>query len=345
MKNRVAYVTGPLKLEFAEIDLPKLRPGHVLVKPHMVGLCGSDVDMFAGRIGYIKTGQLRYPFVPGHEFFGDIVELGSGVTNYKIGDLITCECHLPCGFCDNCRTGRYNLCRNMSRLGLSNNYPGALATYIEVPAKDTHKIPACLTPDEAVLIEPVAVASYAAERAGVKGGDNVLILGPGPIGLLTTSVCKASGAANIVVAGRADTSRLKLALKMGATKTVLFDSGEMKFYEDWADTVIEATGQPSVVAQGLKYSKKGGTFCSIALHNRPIENFDYSQVVLREVQIRGGIGSPRIWSKSIAMMEAGLIKPTPIISNRFPFSELDKAMHLAYDRTESVIKTVIFMDE
>ena len=161
IQNTVASISEPLTIKHATSDVPELRPREVLVEVEIAGICGTDLEIFDGSLNYIKSGRIAYPIVPGHEFYGEIVAVGSEVANFKVGDKVSSEIHIGCGACEACRRGRYNLCQCMQRLGIG-DLPGAMARYVVAPERFLHKIPPELSAEQAVLLEPMSVGSLCA---------------------------------------------------------------------------------------------------------------------------------------------------------------------------------------
>lgn len=350
MKNLVTLINNPFSLSIEETDIPKLRTGHVLIKVKMVGLCGTDLKIYDGSLGYITSEQIHYPIVPGHEFYGEIVDIGENVVGYNIGEKVTCECQISCGACNECRMGRYNLCSQLERVGISNKYPGAMANYVIVPAKDLHRIPETFSSEQAALIEPTSVALHAVERAGLKGGDKIMVFGPGPIGLLICALAELMGACQIVVVGsdRSD-FRLSMAAELGAANTLKInrDNEVLKQkYKGWADIVFEASGHVESVQMALDCVKKGGTFFTSAHYKNTVNNIDFTnQVVVQEKRIIGAVGCPGIWDKAISIIETGKLPVTRLITHKLPFSDIKQAFEIMYNRLDNVIKPIIEVDE
>ena len=134
MKNFAAVITQPKTIELKETQLPELRPGWVLVKTEAVGICGTDLELYDGSLGYVQSGRVKYPLVPGHEFCGQVIAVGDKAAGVCVGDRVVSEVHIGCGSCHYCRAGRYNLCPDMQRLGIG-DLPGAIATYVQVPVR------------------------------------------------------------------------------------------------------------------------------------------------------------------------------------------------------------------
>ena len=269
------------------------------------------------------------------------------MTGIGVGDRVVSEVHIGCGACHDCRAGRYNLCPDMQRLGIG-DLPGAFATYVQAPVRFVHKIPDTLPVEKAVLIEPTSVCLHALNRAGLKGGDKILIFGPGPIGLITCALAECLGASAIALVGTdADQDRLQLGVQMGAKRVISVpqDDAVLEEYLEWADIVVEATGQAAVVSRAFRYIRKGGTLLLIGLHRELGRNIDYNQIIAQEKTVVGCLGSPAVWGKSIALIDSGKIDLSPLITHRYSIAEAAQAFHNTYQRADHVIKAIITMPQ
>ena len=201
---------GSERLELVERPDPIPGPGELLIAPAAVGICGTDVEIFDGSMAYFRDGLARYPVVPGHEWTGEVVEVGSGVNGFRHGDRVVGEVAIGCGHCVRCLAGRPHVCARRSETGIVHR-DGAMASRLVFPAAYAHRVD--LEPRAAALVEPTSVAVNAARRGEVHG-RNVAVIGAGPIGLLTAQVARAEGAAAVAVADtRAD--RVKVAGELG----------------------------------------------------------------------------------------------------------------------------------
>ncbi|MDR3588674.1 MAG: alcohol dehydrogenase catalytic domain-containing protein [Negativicutes bacterium] len=347
MKNLAAVVTKPKTIEIKETELPQLQPGWVQIKIEAVGICGTDLELYDGSLGYVRSGRVKYPLVPGHEFCGRVVAVGEKTAGVEVGDRVVAEVHIGCGACHYCRCGRYNLCPDMQRLGIG-DLPGAIARFVQAPVRFVHKIPDNLALEKAVLIEPTSVCLHALYRANLKGGDNVLIFGPGPIGLITCALADCLGAAGIALVGtETDQGRLQLGARLGAGRLISVpkDDAALEEYLEWADIVVEATGQAQVVPQAFRYLKKGGTLLLVGLHRQLGSDIDYNQIIAQEKTVVGCLGSPAVWGKSIALLQSGKFDLSPLITHRYPLADAAQAFHNTYRRLDGVIKAVIVMPQ
>ena len=243
MKNRAFFLTAPKTLEMREIAMPVPKAGEVMIKIGAVGVCGSDVHYYSrGRIGDFIV---QYPYILGHECAGIVVELGEGVKNLKVGDRVALEPGIPCGKCQMCKTGHYNLCPDV-KFFATPPVEGCLMEYVVYPEEYTFKLTDNMTLEQGALVEPMAIGMNAALTAKVKAGDCVLIMGAGCIGLVTMLAAKANGAAKIIVS---DVLKLRLdtALRLGATAAI--NSREDMYKEvmrltngEGPDVVIDCAG-------------------------------------------------------------------------------------------------------
>ncbi|HYH01670.1 MAG TPA: alcohol dehydrogenase catalytic domain-containing protein, partial [Bacillota bacterium] len=210
--NRVGRVVEPEKVDFILCETPEPGPGQVLIKIVSSSICGSDLHIFKG-----KHPAVALPVTIGHEFAGDVVAVGQGVANVTVGDRVTVEPVIVCGKCRACQHGEYGYCERISFT--YRNGDGAMAEYITVLEPYVYKIPDHLSYDGGALIEPLAVATHAVRRAGIKLGEKVLIIGGGAIGILIAALCRINGASEVAVVDFSD-ARLKMALKLGATTII-----------------------------------------------------------------------------------------------------------------------------
>ncbi|MDF2611880.1 MAG: theronine dehydrogenase-like Zn-dependent dehydrogenase, partial [Lachnospiraceae bacterium] len=216
MENKAVFMTGLNKMEIRDVEVPKIKETDVLVKLEYVGICGSDVHYLEhGSIGdFIVNGD----FILGHECAGEVVEVGSKVTDLKVGDKVALEPGATCGQCEFCKAGKYNLCADVEFLATP-PYHGCLENYIAFPGNMCFKLPENITTKEGALVEPLAVGMHSAAQGNVKLGDSVVILGSGCIGLVTLLACKAYGATDITVVDVMP-KRLEFAMKLGATRVI-----------------------------------------------------------------------------------------------------------------------------
>jgi threonine 3-dehydrogenase len=320
MKALAKLERGP---GLAMIDVPKPQIGHndVLVKIRRTAICGTDIHIWKWDDWAQKT--IPVPMHVGHEYVGEIIEIGQEVSGLKIGDRVSGEGHLVCGFCRNCRAGRYHLCRNTKGVGV--NRPGAFAEYLAIPAFNAFKIPSDISDDVAAIFDPFGNATHTALSFNLVGED-VLITGAGPIGIMAVAVAKHVGARNVVITDVND-YRLELARKMGATRAVnvsrhsLRDVVEDLRMTEGFDVGLEMSGVPSALTSLFESMNHGGKVALLGIP--PAQTaIDWNQVIFKGLEIRGIYGREMFetWYKMVAMLQSGL-DLTPIITHRYGFDD------------------------
>lgn len=313
-----------------EVEIPRPKDDKVLIKIKAVGICGTDVPILKG------IRDVPIPLIPGHEFAGDIVEVGSKVKDFKVGDRVTPAIVIGCGHCYFCRKGLETLCDNIIETGI--HVDGAFAEYVTVPEKVVHRLPDNMTYEQGASIDPIASAYHPVKMASIGSEDIVVVFGPGPIGLYAIQIAKAEGAKKIISVGvKGDEDRLELAKKLGADETII--SSE-KLLEDiskfthgrMADIVFEATGHPSVFEMALSSARKHGTVVMIGIFHEPA-TANIAQIVRREIQIKGSLCYTwQDYKECIDLVEAGKVRIEPMISHIFDLKDMDKALEVIDER-------------
>jgi len=338
---RSAVVTAPGRMEIQEKPVPRAAPGWVVVRVRAMGVCGTDLEILNGSLPYLRKGGTSYPIVPGHEWSGEIAAVGDGVDGLAPGERVTGETHLGCGRCERCRAGRLSSCESVRRVGIG-DLPGGCAEYLTVPASSLHRLPDGVGFVTAAVLEPVTVALHAVTRAGLWGGEHVVVVGSGTIGLLATAVSRSLGAGRVTLLGTRE-ERLAVGRRMGATATVNVRDGAelLAGLAGQADMVVDAAGDPSFVAREISLLRKGGSLVVVGLFDEPVDRLDLTGVVTRNLSILGSLGGSGVWDRAIAMVGAGQIDPSPIVTHRFPLDQAEKAFHTAADRATGAIKVII----
>lgn len=248
---KALVIEKPYTAVVKEVPYPKPGPNDVTIKVENVGICGTDVHIYKGEF------LSPYPIIPGHEFSGVIHELGDNVTTFKVGDRVTADPSLFCGYCEFCLTNRGNQCENWGALG--NTVDGSMAEYVKVPFKNVVKVPDSMSFAEAAFVEPMACVVHGMNRLQLKVGERVLLFGAGAMGQQLVQSVKMAGASELVVVDVSQ-DKLNMALEWGATKGVLSQNIEeelgAKHYPHGFDVVIDATGIPQVIEQAFNYLGK-----------------------------------------------------------------------------------------
>jgi len=293
-----------------EVPEPRMGPNDVRIKVRKTAICGTDMHIYLWDHWAQKT--IPVPMAVGHEYVGEIVELGSEVQGFAIGDRVSGEGHITCGYCRNCRAGRRHLCRNTVGVGV--NRPGCFAEYLVIPAFNAFKLPDSITDDVASILDPLGNATHTALSFNLVGED-VLITGAGPIGIMATAIARHVGARHIVVTDIND-YRLDLATKMGASRAInvsresLDDTMKALGMVEGFDVGLEMSGNPGAFRDLLRTMHHGGNVALLGIppDDTAIEMFE-------------------TWYKMAAMLQSGL-DVTPIITHRLPIAEFREGFEI-----------------
>ena len=317
MDGVVHYALEPLAVELRQKPVPAIKDEEVLLKVGAVGVCGSDIHQYHNS----QSWPVRVPVVLGHEFCGTVAEVGPRVTGFREGDRVVSETAANiCGQCLLCRTGKYNLCP--SRSGFGSGTDGAMASFVCVPARCLHHIPDELPFERAALTEPCCVAYNAvAVKSTIRPGDTVVVIGPGPIGLLATEMACIAGARNLIVAGTTrDAARLEVARLLGATHTVdVQNTNSVEFMREigdglGADLVIDAAGVSAALKMALEMVRPGGQITKVGWGPQPLD-FSLDPLVQKAIRLQGSFSHTfENWEKVVPMLTARQINLGPIIS-------------------------------
>ena len=311
-----------------DIDVP--RPGHndVLIKIARTAICGTDIHIYQWDDWASKT--IPVPLAVGHEFSGEIVECGSEVKGFDIGDRVSAEGHITCGVCRNCRAGRRHLCINTVGVGVDR--PGAFAEYLSVPAFNVFKLPDVITDDMAAILDPLGNATHTALSFDLVGED-VLITGAGPIGIMAVAIARYAGARHIVITDVND-YRLALAKKMGASVALNVTNGSLDDtmaelgMEEGFDIGMEMSGNPSAFKDMLRTLHHGGRVALLGIP--PGETaIDLNDVIFKGLILKGIYGREMFetWYKMASMLQSGL-DISPIITHHFDVADFEQAFQL-----------------
>jgi len=316
-------------LELSDVPLPEIGINDVLIRVHKTGICGTDLhieswDPWAAR-------NIVPPLILGHEFVGEVAAMGSNVVDLQIGDLVSAEGHIVCGRCRHCRAGRRHLCANAIGLGVGRD--GAFAEYIAVPAANVwHHWPG-IDEDVAAIFDPFGNAVHTALAFPVLGED-VLVSGAGPIGLMATAVVRHAGA-RFVVVSEPNPLRRELAARMGAT--IVVDPGARDLHDaqrelgmvEGFDVALEMSGSALALRTALANMAHGGRIALLGLPTQEV-TLDVNEIIFKMLTLRGIYGREMFetWYKMTVMVQSGL-DIAPAITHRFSFREHDAAFAAA----------------
>lgn len=339
MKAIVKQEAGP-GLALVDVPDPRVGPTDVLIKVLRTGICGTDLHIQAWDDWAART--LTVPLVVGHEFVGEVVEVGAAVEGPKVGDLVGGEGHIVCGTCRNCMAGRRHLCDRSKGIGVHRD--GSFAQYLVLPASNVwvHRI--ALDLDVAAIFDPFGNAVHTALQFPVIGED-VLVTGAGPIGVMAAAVVAHAGARNVVVTD-VSPQRLELARKVGATHVVdvrttsLADVQATLGLREGFDVGLEMSGQPGALQEMIANMVAGGRIALLGLPSAPFP-VDWSRVVTRMLTLKGIYGREMFetWYEMTVLLERGL-DISPVVTDRFPAAEFEQA----FARARSAASGKVILD-
>jgi len=308
-----------------DVEPPGVGHNDVLIRMRKTAICGTDIHIYNWDAWAQKT--IPVPMQVGHEYCGEIVELGSEVVGFAKGDRVSGEGHITCGHCRNCRAGRRHLCRNTVGVGV--NRPGCFAEYMVLPASNLFKLPEAITDEVASILDPLGNATHAALSFDLVGED-VLITGAGPIGIMAVAIARHVGARHVVITDVND-YRLELARKMGASRALnvtresLEDAMADLRMEEGFDVGLEMSGNPAAFRDLLKAMHHGGRVALLGIPPNDVA-IDWNEVIFKGLVLKGIYGREMFetWYKMAAMLQSGL-DVTPVITHRFGIDDYQRA--------------------
>jgi threonine 3-dehydrogenase len=311
-----------------DVPMPTIGINEVLIKVLRTGICGTDLHIYNWDAWAQKT--IPVPLVVGHEFVGRIVEVGSNVQDFRVGDIVSGEGHVVCGRCRNCLAGRRHLCKDT--IGLGVNRPGAFAEYLSLPVTNVWYHDQTLPRDVQSIFDPFGNAVHTALQFNVLGED-VLVTGAGPIGIMAAAVAKHAGARYVVITD-VNPYRLELARKMGVTlaadvsKTTLRDVQNQLGMKEGFDVGLEMSGNAAAFRSMLDNMAHGSKIAMLGIPSEPMA-IDWNKVIFNMLTIKGIYGREmyETWYKMTVMLESGL-DIRPVITHRYPYTEFEKGFEI-----------------
>lgn len=339
MKALVAYGPGDYRLEH-EWPVPECGPDDIIIKTEGCGICSSDLKCLHGAPQYwgneTTPAWVDAPFIPGHEFLGRVAAVGKNITEYGIGERITCDQIAPCGECRFCKNGKYWMCQPHRMYGYFKDYCGGMAEYMRIQTKHAmiSRVPDELPLESALLIEPYGCAKHAVDRATITGDDIVVLAGAGTLGLGMVGCARLCEPKKLIVLDMQD-DRLAKAKEFGAD--LVWNPGKMDVVKAimdltdgyGCDIYIEATGHPASVIQGMQMIRKLGTFLEFSVFAEPT-TLDWSIIGdKKELDVRGAHISPYTYPFVIENMVGGKLKTDGVVTKMFPLEQWETAFHYA----------------
>ena len=348
-KMKALVLRGPNQYGIEEVEIPQPGEKEVLVRVKAVSICGSDPKLFKGK--YLSIGwPSKYPFIPGHEFSGEVVGLGPGVTEFKIGDRVAGEAHCGCGTCPNCKAGYYNLCLNYGHPELGHRHygfvwQGAYAEFNTYNIKALTKIPDNISYEEATLNDTGGVSLHAIKLTGITVGGYSVVIGPGPIGIIAMQIAKAMGSKTIMIGRR---ERLAVAKELGADYAVDYEKtvDPVAAVREitggvGANEVFECAGTENAIEQSIQCARKNGRVAFVSLPFVDKIGISVKTIVQNQITIYGTKANPNCSDQIIKLMSDGEINVKDIITHTFSLDQINEAIDTFETRKGGALKVVV----
>jgi alcohol dehydrogenase/L-iditol 2-dehydrogenase len=342
MKAVVKFAETPGSTEVREVPIPTIGKTDVLVEVAYIGVCGTDPHIHHGTSAF----KFARPFILGHEFAGTIVKLGEEVKDFAIGERVTAETHAEfCGKCAMCRSNNYHLCRD--RKGYGFHVDGAFTKYVKVPQRILHRVPANVSLKEASITEPFCVAYKAlVANSSVNPGDIVVVIGPGPIGILCIKMAQMQGASEIVVIGTdGDDKRLALAKEFGATIAINSSKEDalqkiMSLGDNYgAHLVVDTAGISATLKLSMLAVRPAGQITKIGWGTKPVD-FSLDPLIAKSVTLKGHFSHTwDVWENCLTLMGKKMIDLDKLITHELPIDQWEKSFKLL--ETKEAMKVVL----
>jgi 2-desacetyl-2-hydroxyethyl bacteriochlorophyllide A dehydrogenase len=313
---RAVVITGPHQVEIADLPDPRPKPDEIILAVAAAGICGTDLHILHGEYA------ASLPIVPGHEFAGSVVEVGSDVTDFRIGDRVAADPNLPCWRCRYCREGRVNLCENYAAVGVTRD--GASAEYVAVPAAVCVRLAEGTDLVAAALAEPLACALHAFDLLGPQTGRSMLIYGSGTMGLMALRLAQLAGLDSVdLVDPQAD--KLIAARELGCSRTA--PSAEAIAVEGGWDVVVDASGAAAAIQDGLRRVRRGGTFLQFGVSSPDtVVEISPFRIYDDELRIIGSVCPADCFPRAVHLVESGDMPSEVLVSDRLPIAEYEVAL-------------------
>ncbi|MFY0408355.1 zinc-dependent alcohol dehydrogenase family protein [Solicola sp. PLA-1-18] len=317
---RAIVFDGPGELRVAEVPDPEPGPRDVVVRVEAVGICGTDVHVFDGEFE-----PTVFPLTPGHEMSGVVDSVGSDVTGFAAGDRVSVDPTLTCGECAYCGVGRGNLCENWNGMGVART-DGGSAELVRAPVANVHHLADHVDLAEAAMIEPLSCAIHGFDLLPRRLGEHYLVYGAGTMGLMMGQLAPLQGAASVTVVDPNE-SRLQVAREVGLDDVVTH-ADQARRPGGW-DVVIDCTGVPAAIEDGLRRVRRGGTYQQFGVASVDARaSFSPFRVYNDEVTIVGSMAVLASYARAVEMFSAGAIRATPMISHAFCLDDYAEALEL-----------------
>ncbi len=328
-----------------EVEIPQIKPDEVLLKVEATAICGTDLHLY--NWDEFSQGRMKPPKTLGHEFAGEIVEVGKEVKAFKPGDYATADSHIACGTCAVCKIGLQHICQNLKIFGI--DVDGSFAEYVAVPENSLWRLSRDIPSEIGAILEPLGCAVHATLIEPVTG-QSVVIFGDGPIGLFAAGVACVAGASKVSLVGMVP-SRLQVARKMGAdvVYNILEETDIVgKLLEEThglgVDVVVELSGAASALKDAFSVVRKGGCVSLFGITPKPIQEFDFNNnVILREVKVRGVAGRHmwETWRLLDGLLKTSRLNPRLVITDELPLECFDEGFKKLTSGSRGALKIIL----
>jgi (R,R)-butanediol dehydrogenase/meso-butanediol dehydrogenase/diacetyl reductase len=334
---KAAVFRGIGQIEVTDVPQPEPRPGEVVVRVAYCGICGSDLEA-------LHTGMYEPGLIIGHEFSGTIAEVGAEVTGWQVGDRVVVNSVIPCTECVSCREGRLDACDSLAMIGVTHD--GGMAEYMKAPARGLHGLPAEVSVHQGALVEPLAVSLQGVRRSRLKVGDAVLVMGAGPIGLLTLQSALLAGARTVVVT-ELDPTRAALAGRLGAAAVLdpTRDNVSVALSGltggQGPDVIYICTGEPGPCRDAISLVRNGGQIMTLGLAVEPVEA-DFFSVVMRELSIEGSLAGRARFPIAIDFIAQRKVDVESLVTHEITLDEVvTNGFHLLTTANSGAVKILV----
>jgi threonine dehydrogenase-like Zn-dependent dehydrogenase len=338
---KAVHIVGYERAVYTDVPVPEPGPDELLVRVKRVGVCHSDVEVFRQELGIYRAGGASLPIIPGHEWAGEVVQVGAKVKGFEVGERVTGECGIGCGQCWLCQQGLHNICPDRVETGVFNRN-GAYAEYLCVPYTHAHHL-YDLSFQEGALVEPCTVGLWIARRANIGPGDRVAIIGSGSVGLMATQMARVVGADLVVTVGRS-AFKLDLAREMGAHAVInLVEEPLAQVAEELTrgrgfNVVIEATGVPEGATLSLRTAAPRARVVITGVFEGELQAIDLNTIMPKELTVLGSLGGPTVFDQAIDLIRQGKLKVLPINTHTLPLSMGPQALAMVAQGRPDLVK-------
>ena len=338
---KAVQIVGYEQAVYRDVPVPVPKANELLVRVRRAGVCRSDVAAFRQALAIYRDGRASLPIIPGHEWAGEVVDLGARVEGFEIGDRVTGECGIGCGHCVLCQQGLHNVCPDRVETGVFNR-DGAYAEFLVVPFTHAHHL-YDLSFLEGALVEPCTVGLWIARRANIAPGDRVAIVGSGTVGLIAAQTARLFGADLVVVVGRSR-FKLDLATSLGADAAVNISeqppsvvAAELTKGRGFS-VVIEATGSPDGVTTALRLAAPRGRVVVTGVFEGEMQSIDLNTIMPKELTVIGSLGGPVVFDEAIDLLRRGRLNVKPLNTHTLPLVEGPRALAMVATGRPDLVK-------